>query len=68
MNTQFDKDGNENCINDSKMVIECPVKMISSLKYSFNTTDASLTNATYKSITSLECVGEDITKIMKQAK
>lgn len=64
VNTQFDKDGNENCINDSKMVIECPVKMISSLKYAFNTTDASLTNATYKSITSLECVGEDITKII----
>ena len=61
---QYNANGDENCINDIQMIIECPVKYISSLKYAFNTTDATLTNIAYKSIDALEQLNGDASKII----
>ena len=64
VDNQYNANGDENCINDIRMIIECPVKYISHLKFAFNTTDSTLTNIAYQSIDTLEQLNGDVSKIV----
>lgn len=64
VDNQYNANRDENYINDIEMIIECPVKYISALKYAFNTTDTNLTNITYKSVDTLKQVNGDVSKIV----